>query len=189
MTIMDSAPTQGKRSWGWVVVVGLVLLLVGGGFGMYAVSNGVAASRYADSSGAVGSLSIPRLEKDGVPIVSGTTLEALRQGVGWYEGTAAPGEIGNFALTGHRLGWGQPFADLGSLEVGDEVRVSVGEDTYVYHVITSPTVIYGEDTNVLAPVPGDPTLIPTKALLTLTTAADLLPSPNRLVVVAELADE
>jgi len=183
----EKAPTRARRYWGWLVVLGAIIVLIGGGIGALVLSNSVATSRYADITDEVATLSIPRFGHDyAVPIVEGTSLADLRRGVGWYDQTAQPGQIGNFALSGHRLGWGQPFADLGSLQVGDTIIVSVGTVTYTYHVITGPIHISEKQTSVLAPVPGDPSRTPTKALITLTTAASLLPSPDRLVVIGEL---
>jgi sortase A len=132
-------------------------------------------------------LEIPRFgESYGVPIRPEVSTGSLRKGVGWYEGTGQVGGYGNFALAGHRLGWGQPFAQLSMLEVGDEIRVRVGETTFVYRVITPPTIVSHKDAEILAPVPGDPQRRPTKALMTLTTAGSLLPSPDRIVVIGEL---
>jgi len=177
-----------KKSWSAVIVFAAILVIVAGGFGGLAITNSIATSRYADVDG-VGSLSIPRLGADfAIPIVAGTSLKDLRQGVGWYDGTAPAGQIGNFALTGHRLGWGQPFADLGSLQVGDEIQVTTDNGTFIYHVITGPTVVSDKETDVLAAVPGDPDRTPNKALITLITAASWLPSPDRIVVIGELAD-
>lgn len=38
-----------------------------------------------------------------VPILSGTDLAILDRGVGHYTTTAMPGEVGNFAVAGHRV--------------------------------------------------------------------------------------
>ena len=177
-----------RRYWSWLVVLIAILVVIGGGIGALAVSNILATSRYADTA-EIGTLSIPRLGADySVPIVSGTSLEDLRQGVGWYEGTASPGRVGNFALTGHRLGWGQPFANLGTLQVGDEIIIHTQGETFTYTIVTGPTMVSANETDILAPVPGDPDRMPTKALVTLTTAGSLLPSPDRLVVVGELTN-
>jgi sortase A len=188
----DPVPARARRrrSWGWLVVLGLAVVLVGGGYGTYAITNFAATSAYAEqiaAGSAVGTLTIPRFGDDfAVPVLAGTSLATLRQGVGWYEGTAGPGEPGNFAVAGHRLGWGQPFAKLGSLEVGDQVVVTASGKTFTYAIITGPTVVRGTATDVLAAVPGGPGRAPTKALITLTTAATVLPSPDRLIVVGEL---
>ena len=177
-----------KPSWAWLVVLIAFVLLVGGGFGALGLTNALARAGYAErisAPEAIGSLTIPPAS-DPLPILAGTSLETLRQGLGWYEGTSEPGSYGNCAIAGHRLGWGQPFAALDELALGDEIRITTATATYTYKVVTTATIVAGDQSDVLAGVPGDPTRAPTKALLTLTTAASWLPSPNRLVVVAEL---
>src|SRR5688572_27427674 len=55
-------------------------------------------------------LHIPRLGEDYArAVVEGTAAEDLEQGPGHYTGTAMPGEQGNFAVAGHRVGRGSPF--------------------------------------------------------------------------------
>ena len=187
-----AVPQRDRRPWGWLVALVVLVLLVGGGVGAYAVSNVVAASRYADriaTGDAVAVLSIPRLGADyAVPIVKGTNWASLRQGLGWYDGTAGPGQYGNFAVAGHRLGWGQPFAGLDSLELGDEIQVTTTAATYTYRVTTPPTIVSGDQTDLLSAVPGGPGRAPVRALITLTTAASVLPSTERLIVIGELTD-
>src|SRR5512139_1977410 len=45
-------------------------------------------------------------------ILEGTTEKTLEVGPGHYKNTAYPGEPGNFAVAGHRVGKGAPFNDL-----------------------------------------------------------------------------
>ena len=179
-----------RRYWSWLVVLIIFIVLVGGGIGGLALSNVLSRDHYATTiaqGDSVAVLTIPRFGADyEVPILQGTSLATLRRGVGWYDGSTALGQLGNFALTGHRLGWGQPFAQLDELTTGDDIYVTQGQATYHYSVITPPLVITAQETSVLAAVPGQPGSLPTKSLLTLTTAAGLLPSPDRLVVIAEL---
>jgi sortase A len=179
-----------RKYFGVPVVLITSLLLLAGGFGAYVASNALATSRYSsviDAPDTIGVLEIPRFgDSYRVPILRKVSLSSLRSGVGWYEGSANVGEYGNFALAGHRLGWGEPFSQLSTLSLGDEIWVTVGETRYTYTVITAPTRVSRTDTEVLAAVPGDPDRLPTKALITLTTAATLLPSPERIIVIGEL---
>ena len=46
---------------------------------------------------------------------------SLEKGPGHYAGTALPGQIGNFAVAGHRVGKGEPFLNLDHLQPGDTV--------------------------------------------------------------------
>ena len=45
-----------------------------------------------------------------VPVVEGVGCDDLARGVGHYPETARPGEVGNFAVAGHRATNGEPFA-------------------------------------------------------------------------------
>jgi len=193
-TAVADVPVPGaprKRGWGWLVIIIIAVALVGAGAGTLLVTNAIASNRYSDRIAAgdyVAWLAVERFGDDyAVPVLAGTSLATLRQGVGWYDGTAAPGQFGNCVLAGHRLGWGQPFAGLNRMQAGDKITLTTKNGQYHYTVITGPTVVRASQTDILAAVPGDATRAPTKALLTLTTAGSLLPSPNRLVVVAELS--
>ena len=54
-------------------------------------------------------------------IVEGTTDADLLAGPGRYTESQLPGDPGNFAVAGHRVGKGAPFNDLGNLKVCDQV--------------------------------------------------------------------
>ena len=116
-----------------------------------------------------------------VPVLNGTDLSFLNKGVGHYTSTAAPGQIGNFAVAGHRVTHGQPFAKLLELEQGDEVVVETREAVYTYVMDDSPRqrTVDDSETWVLDPVPGQRGAKPTEAMITLTTCQDLFSSPDR----------
>lgn len=133
---------------------------------------------------AIALLRIPALGDDyEVPVLKGTDLSFLNRGVGHYTSTAAPGQLGNFAIAGHRVTHGQPFARLLELEQGDEVIVETREAVYTYVMDDSPgqRTVDDSETWVLDPVPGRPDARPTEAMITLTTCQDLFRSPDRSV--------
>ena len=133
---------------------------------------------------AVALLRIPAFGDDyEVPILNGTELSILSKGIGHYESTAAPGQIGNFAVAGHRVTHGQPFAKLLTLKKGDEVVVETREAIYTYVMDDSPRrlTVNDSETWVLDPVPGKEGAKPTEALITLTTCQDLFRSPDRSI--------
>ncbi len=68
-------------------------------------------------------------------IQEGTTEAALEVGPGHYKGTALPGEPGNFAVAGHRVGKGAPFNDLDNLGSCDQIVIETQTDFYVYKVL------------------------------------------------------
>ncbi len=123
------------------------------------------------------------------PVLVGITDSVLASGLGWYEGTSKPGEIGNFAVSGHRGSRG-PFAPLGTLHPGDEIVVETRDAVYTYKVTNEPsqTVVMNTDTWVLDPVPGQPDIQPTEALITITTCFDLFHSPRRMILFGTLED-
>jgi sortase A len=140
---------------------------------------------------AIGLLRIPAFGSDyEVPILSGTDLDVLSRGVGHYTSTALPGQVGNFAVAGHRVTHGQPFSRLLELDKGDEVIVETKDSIFTYVIDEPPRSLTVQPTAswVLDPVPGEPAATPpTRALLTLTTCQDLFHSPDRSIGFAHLA--
>lgn len=118
-----------------------------------------------------------------IPVLSGTDLDILSRGVGHYLGTADPGQLGNFAIAGHRVTHGQPFARLLELNKGDRIVVETRDAIYTYVLDASPRDLTVDDSEtwVLDPVPGKPAANPTQAMITLTTCQDLFHSPDRSV--------
>jgi sortase A len=136
-------------------------------------------------------LTIPSFGADyKVPILVGTSDYALGRGVGWYENTQLPGQIGNFAIAGHRITHGEPFARLLELKPRDTVIVETKSYIFTYQVDQSPSklTVKDVDTWVLDPVPGKTGVKPTQALITLTTCQDLFHSPDRSVGFGHLVD-
>ncbi|WP_459644424.1 class E sortase [Kineococcus sp. NUM-3379] len=131
-------------------------------------------------------LYVPRFgERYAVPVVEGTGAEALKGGVGHYDDTAGPGEVGNFALAGHRVTYGRPFHLIADLREGDPVVVATATDWFTYRVtrwqVVSPSAV-----RVIAPVPDRPGEAPTRRLLTLTACHPMNSARERYVVHAEL---
>ncbi|MBK7820025.1 MAG: class E sortase [Tessaracoccus sp.] len=127
-------------------------------------------------------LRIPAIDGEW-PVIAGVDGDELARGVGWYPGSALPGQVGNFAVAGHRISHGEPFRRLLELKVGDEVIVETGAATFTYTLVSAPgdLTVQADDSWVLDPVPGHPDEVPTQALLTLTTAEDLVTTPDRAV--------
>ncbi|MDO5677249.1 MAG: class E sortase [Propionibacteriaceae bacterium] len=117
------------------------------------------------------------------PIIAGVTETDLNRGVGWYPGTARPGQLGNFALAGNCLTEGEPFRRLLELRQGDEVVVETRTAVFTYQIISAPAELTVDATEswVLNPVPGQSDVVPHQALVTLTTCEDLFPTQDRAV--------
>ncbi|NEK84840.1 class E sortase [Blastococcus saxobsidens] len=151
-------------------------------------------------------LHIPRLGADYERVVvEGTAQTQLAQGPGHYLRTAMPGEQGNLALAGHRVGRGSPFLDLDRLRPGDPIVVETAGTWFVYRVLGAPgdqdfagdpsgipgrRIVRPTDVTVLSPTPGGPAGGPaTGAFLTLTTCHPKYSAEQRLVIHARLDGE
>ena len=114
-------------------------------------------------------------------IIQGTALAQLNVSPGHVPGTQLPGQVGNFAVAGHRVTAGNPFWSLPSLKAGDLVYIQTGTDTYTYKVTTEQQVL-PTDLSVLDPVPGHPGQRPTQRLITLITCNPAWTGTHRIVV-------
>ncbi|MGB7817791.1 MAG: class E sortase [Ornithinibacter sp.] len=125
---------------------------------------------------------IPRFGSDYArPVLEGTGREVLTEGVGHYDGTAGPGEVGNFAMAGHRTTYGRPFHEIDTLELGDRVVVETSAEYSVYEVRESE-IVPPTDVGVIGPVPGEPSATATEALVTLTSCHPMYSAAERFVV-------
>lgn len=140
---------------------------------------------------------IPRFGSSyAVPVLEGTEEDALAGGFGHFTGSAGAGEVGNYALAGHRITHGEPLRRLPELRRGDEVVVSTRDEDLVYELVTDGDALElpMTDTWVLDDLPAHPAggVEPPQGsgqrLLTLTTCADLFHSDERLVAFAVLVE-
>lgn len=68
-------------------------------------------------------------------VVEGTTAPSLEIGPGHYPQTAYPGEPGNFAVAGHRVGKGAPFNDINLINSCDALVVETQHNWFVYRAL------------------------------------------------------
>jgi sortase A len=129
---------------------------------------------------------VPRFGADYVrPVLQGTTPEVLEEGVGHYEGTAGPGQVGNFAVAGHRVTYAKPFNEIDRLQAGDAVVVETQDSWYVY-TVRSHQVVSPHQVDAVSAVPGRPGARATARMLTLTACHPEFSARERYVVLAEL---
>lgn len=125
-------------------------------------------------------LYIPRLGKHWV-VVEGVQQKDIVYAPGHYPGSAKPGQVGNFAVAGHRSP--AVFWDLDRMRRDDVIVVETRTAFFVYlvtqNIIVSPTSV-----EVVAPVPGKPGAKPTIPMLTITTCNPKWDNYQRLVVHA-----
>jgi sortase A len=129
---------------------------------------------------------IPRLGEFERVVGEGTSravLDSLEQGLAHYGESAMPGELGNFAVAGHRNGQGGPFTQLDELRIGDRIYVQTTSAWHVYefrnHEYVPPTAV-----GVVAPVPQLPQLPADGRYLTLTTCNPEWSAAGRLIAYA-----
>ena len=146
-------------------------------------------------------LHIPRLgENWSRVVVEGAAEIQLEQGPGHYVDTALPGQQGNFAVAGHRVGRGSPFQELDELRPGDPIVVETVDAWHVYRVLGDPAtgefaagpvpgrqIVSPTDVSVISPTPlAPPDVPPSGSFLTLTTCHPEYSARQRLVVHAAL---
>jgi sortase A len=144
---------------------------------------------------------IPRFGKDySRAIVQGTDDSSLEKGPGHYVNTQLPGQIGNFAVAGHRVGKGEPFLNLDQLQPGDPIVVETKTSWFVYKVkgaggdlsandadgVPGRQIVKPSDGQVILPVPNHQGAKPAEALMTLTTCHPKFTATQRMIVFSAL---
>ncbi len=148
--------------------------------------------------GAEALIRIPKFGKNYVmPVQKGISDQVLAEGFGHFKSSAAPGDVGNYAIAAHRVTHGEPLRDMPKLRPGDEVIVQTRTTDYTYELDTDPndlTVTF-EDVWVIDKLPKNPQAggvqplqRPGQRLLTLTTCAELFHTDNRMIAFAHLVD-
>ena len=142
---------------------------------------------------------IPRLGRHyHFVIVEGTGFNDLQKGPGHYPGTALPGQVGNFAVAGHRTTYLHPFKQIADLRNGDYIFLETKNYWFTYKIedipgtripwkeIVSPTAV-----QVAYPVPDqpDPNKVPKLRLLTFTSCNPEYSAAQRYVIHAMMIDK
>ena len=131
---------------------------------------------------AIGVIYVPRLGADySRPVVDGTSQEVLDTlGLGHYEATAMPGEVGNFVVAGHRQTHGAVLDNIHTLVPGDKIYVQTADGFYTY-VYRNQEIVLPDRTDVLLPVPGEPGAKPQQRILTMTSCNPRFGSQERII--------
>jgi LPXTG-site transpeptidase (sortase) family protein len=130
-------------------------------------------------------LYIPRLGKSWV-VVEGVTKKDIKHAPGHYPDSQLPGQVGNFAMAGHRMP--SVFWDLDKLDNGDPIVVETRTSWHVYRVIKKH-VIRPTQVEVVSSNPENPKATATRKLITLTTCNPKWDNYQRLVILGELQRE
>jgi sortase A len=131
-----------------------------------------AAAQAAHATGLV----IPAIGVDAP--VHGVEAESLKLGVGHYDGSVNPGELGIVVLGGHNDVYGEVFRDLDQLETGDELTLYSRVGEYRYRV-RGWCIVAPSEVSVLGPS-DTPTV-------TLNSCYPYRIDTQRIIVVADLA--
>nr|WP_241222843.1 class E sortase [Bifidobacterium samirii] len=111
-------------------------------------------------------------------LVQGTSLVQLnKHGLGHYTESQWPGQVGNFAIAGHRNGYGQPLGDVDKLQPGDVIVVRTQDYWYVYEY-TSSEIVLPDDIRVIGSNPLNPGAEPTERMITMTTCEPKYSTPT-----------
>ena len=111
-----------------------------------------------------------------------TVLNNQVTGIGHYPNTAQLGQIGNFAVAGHRTTYGAPFGEVDKLRLGDRIYVETEAGWYVYR-FRNMEYVYPTQVSVLNPVP-QLQIEARDRILTMTTCHPKLSAAERLVAYA-----
>lgn len=131
-------------------------------------------------SGILGIMEIEKIDLV-VTLAEGTDNKSITLSVGHFPGTAMPGQIGNFAVVGHRsYRYGAYFNRLDELENGDIVRIKTAEGIFSY-CVDSKMIVEPTDTWVLEPSEG--------ATMTLVTCTPIRTATHRLIIKGHLLEE
>jgi len=131
-------------------------------------------------------------------IVEGTGFSDLQRGPGHYPGTALPGQVGNFAVAGHRTTYQHPFKDIANLRRGDYIVLETKQHWFTYRIEDIPgtnapwkEIVQPTAVQVAYPVPDqpDPGKTPTLKVLTFTSCHPEYSARERYVIHALLISD
>ncbi len=142
-------------------------------------------SAVADHGQGFATIYVPRFGADWQRVVAeGTSMSDILNdpalGVGHYEGTQMPGEVGNFAVAAHRQTHGGSFNQINQLVVGDPIYVRTGDGWYTYRYRSTEYVL-PSGVGVLDPVPQVENAAPGDRIITLTACNPLFSTAERII--------
>lgn len=95
-----------------------------------------AAPINTQEGGEIAKITIPQLGADwSFVILEGVSQATIARGPGHYPDTAGPGELGNFAIAGHRVGSGSPFDEVNRLKECSTVNIETSKYHLTYKVL------------------------------------------------------
>ncbi|PVE14974.1 class E sortase [Arthrobacter sp. Bz4] len=130
---------------------------------------------------------IPRFGEDYTrPLAEGTGRNVLDTlGLGRYPSSGMPGEVGNFAVAGHRQTYGAVLDNIHTLVPGDKIYVQTADGFYTY-VYRNTEIVLPARADVLLPVPTEPDAVPEERILTLTSCNPMFGEQERIIAYSTL---
>ena len=122
---------------------------------------------------------------EGVDLAS--VLNNPKLGVGHYDETQLPGELGNFALAAHRTTYGAPFKQIADFQVGDRLYVQTADGWYTY-AFRGLEYVLPTGVGVLEPVPQAPGTSPLDRVITLTSCNPMFSAAERIIAYGVFED-
>jgi sortase A len=109
-----------------------------------------------------------------------TVLNTTKLGVGHYSQSSQLGELGNFALAGHRKAFGGSFEHIGELRLGDKIYVEVEAGWHSY-AFRNLEYVWETDTKVLNLFPKLDVQSSTARVITLTSCNPKFAVSERII--------
>lgn len=120
------------------------------------------------------------------PLVEGVGQAQLDTlGLGRYDSSAMPGEVGNFAVAGHRQTHGAVLDSIHTLVPGDKIYIQTKDGYYTY-VFRNNQIVLPNRADVLLPVPTQEDTVPTERFLTLTSCNPRFGAEERIIAYSVL---
>lgn len=127
----------------------------------------------------IANIYLPRLGHDyHWTIVEGVSQDELAKGPGHYPHSQLPGQKGNFAVAGHRVGKGEPFLNVDKLRAGDAIVIETKSWWYVYRVLGAPAGSDPQKSGTDVPYSGGTKNVPGREIVDPSAGRVLLPVPN-----------
>ncbi|MGO1768647.1 MAG: class E sortase [Microbacterium sp.] len=130
-----------------------------------------------------GVMRVPRWgDEYAMPMAGGVTRPGTLDpiGIGHYPDADMAGDVGNFALAGHRTTFGKPFAEIATLRAGDAIVVETKAGWYTYRFRTLEYV-RPDEVDVLLDVPQEPDVPANERYITLTACSPKYSLAERIV--------
>ncbi|MBB3108904.1 sortase A [Paenibacillus phyllosphaerae] len=129
-----------------------------------------------------GVLTIDKIELK-LPILTDATPAHLKLSVASMKHTGKPGEIGNYAIAGHRnRTYGKNFNRLDEVEIGDTIQVSITDSKTYTYIVTSKQVVRPTQVDILESNGKD-------SEITLITCHPMKNPTHRLIVKGKLVPD